>query len=137
MVGAAKVVPIYFKELYMKLEQLLNDVKKEKPTSLTSEHLTARVNMVEASVQDFLEVPAAERVMYEWPDNGQETLIVEEPYSRLYVSYLKACIDYANEELQSYGNNQAQFESDWAEWVAYKQRHGTAPVTSPNYVRWW
>lgn len=121
----------------MKLEQLLNDVKKEKPTSLTSEHLTARVNMVEASVQDFLEVPAAERVMYEWPDNGQETLIVEEPYSRLYVSYLKACIDYANEELQSYGNNQAQFESDWAEWVAYKQRHGTAPVTSPSFVRWW
>lgn len=121
----------------MKLENLLTDVKKEKPTSLTNEYLTSRVNMIEASVQDFKEVPITERVSYEWPDNAQEHLIVEEPYSKLYISYLKACIDYANEELASYTNNQAQFSMDWDEWTAFMQRHGTAPKTAPSHIRWW
>lgn len=122
----------------MKLEKLMYDVNKEKPNSLSNEYLTGKVNEVEAIVQDFLEVPDADRVKYRWPDDSDKDLLVAEPYSRLYMSYLKACIDLANEELESYTNNQAQFGVDYQEWIGFIARHGLRPEVIPTKIRgWW
>lgn len=122
----------------MKLERLLYNVNKEKPNSLSNEYLTGKVNEVEAIVQTYLEVPISKRTSYKWPEDTDSDLIVPEPHSRLYMSYLKACIDLANEELESYTNNQAQFEIDYQEWTGYVTRNGIARRTAPVKIRgWW
>lgn len=122
----------------MKLERLILDVKKEKPNSLSNEYLTRKLNEVEAIVQDYLEIPIGQRISYEWPEDMDRELIVKEPHSRMYMSYMKACIDFANEELESYTNNQSQFQIDYEEWTGFCIRHGEAPKTAPAKVKgWW
>lgn len=122
----------------MNLGTLLEQVKKEKPTGLSHEYLTTKANEVEHILQDYQEVPLGERVSYVWPEDSEEDLLAPEPYSRLYAFYIKACIDYANEELESYENNMAQFELAYSEWVDFIIRHGGVPRTAPVKVKgWW
>lgn len=122
----------------MLLKQLIDQVKKEKPSNLSADYLTRKTNEVEAIVQEYLEVPIGERVSYVWPEDADKELKARDPYSRIYPAYLKACIDYTNEELESYVNNMAQFESDYAEFENFAASHGLVPQTAPmKIVGWW
>lgn len=115
----------------MKLSQLIAKVKEEKPTSLTNDKLTSFVNEVEADVQEQLGISAEEQMVYSYDRDKDTELLVKSPYDRLYVSYLKAQMDYANEEYESYENNQAQHISDFREYVDMLIRSGKAR-TSPR-----
>ena len=56
----------------------------------------------------------------------------------MYISYLKAKIDYAMEEYESYATNQAQFEADLAEWKAWAIREGKIYTKFPTKIKnWW
>lgn len=122
----------------MILEELLKQTKAEKSSSLSNEHLVTLLNEVEAIVQDYLEIPSEERKKYIWPDDNDAVLIVAEPHSRLYMSYLKARIDFINEEYESYVNNQAQFEVDFQEFGNYASKHGLIRATTPTKITgWW
>ena len=60
------------------------------------------------------------------------------PYDVMYISYLKAKIDYAMEEYESYATNQAQFEADLAEWKAWAIREGKIHTKFPTKIKnWW
>lgn len=122
----------------MKLAELIQEVMDEKPNSFKAERLTAFVSEVEAEVQEYLGVDDAEKIKYDWKEDGSRELIVTAPYDILYKSYLKARIDYTNEEYQSYTNNQAQFNSDMDEWKAWAMRSGLVKPDEPLYFRnWW
>ena len=81
----------------MRLSEAIEQVKKEKPHSFSMDHCTVFINEVEASVQEYLGIPADEWKKYDWKEDGNAVLIAPEPYSALYISWLKAKIDYANE----------------------------------------
>lgn len=117
----------------MKLIELIAKVKEEKPTSFTNEKLTAFVNEVEADVQEQLGIEATERKTYDYETDKEAELLVGSPYSRLYVSYLKAQIDYAAEEYQSYENNQAQHIADFREFVDMLVREGKVRVAPKRF----
>ena len=57
------------------------------------------------------------------PFNSQQTyyiqveLLAPAPYDRLYVSYVKSQIDYANEEMANYQNDVAQHTQDFRDYV--------------------
>lgn len=122
----------------MILQDLIAEVKKEKSTSLTDGELVGKLNEIESIVQDFLKTPSTERVSYSWEKDKAKTLVVGEPYSVMYGSYLKAQIDYVNEELQSYANNQAQFSADYDEWAAFAVRTGLYPKRENTSITgWW
>lgn len=122
----------------MKLAELIQEVMDEKPNSFNPERLTAFASEVEAEVQEYLGVDDAEKIKYDWKEDGSRELIVTAPYDILYKSYLKARIDYTNEEYQSYANNQAQFNSDMDEWKAWAMRSGIVKSDEPLYFRnWW
>ena len=59
-------------------------------------------------------------------DDMDEELFVPSPYSRLYVSYVKAMIDYANEEYASYQLNQEQHAMDFRDFVDWVVREKKA-----------
>ena len=138
----------------MKLKELIEKVKEEKPNSFTVEKLISFVNEVEYEVAEQLNIPAIEYTSFyelakEEPtadtwnngkgwyiyENGEYieqtnesmssekiyyvlvTLLAEPPYDRLYASYVKAQIDYANEEYGSYQNNQMQHTQDFRDYM--------------------
>lgn len=116
----------------MTIRDLLNRIQKEKPNSFTEADLIAFLNEVEAQVADELHIEDVP--VYE--DNHtdlDEVLLVPAPYDRLYISYLKAMIDYTNEEYESYTNNQAQHVQDFRDFVDWVVRTGRAENT--NAVR--
>ena len=116
----------------MTIRDLLNRIQKEKPNSFTEADLIAFLNEVEAQVADELHIEDVP--VYE--DNHtdlDEVLLVPAPYDRLYISYLKAMIDFSNEEYASYQLNQEQHVQDFRDFVDWVIRTGRAE--NANAVR--
>ena len=122
----------------MKVSEAIQQVKIEKPNSYSDTHCTVFLNEIEAIIQEFLGIPSEERVKYKWEDSQQQELIVPEPYSAIYISYLKVKIDYAQEEYESYGNNQAIYEDDMKDFKAWAIREGKIQKKLPDAIKnWW
>lgn len=124
----------------MTIRDLLTKINKEKPSSFTDADLIAFINEVEAEAAAQLnlsETPA-------YDDNHtdlDEDLLVPAPYDKMYVSYVKAQIDYATEEYDSYSNNQAQHVQDFQDFADWVVRTGQAannmkPRRFKHVTRW-
>lgn len=98
----------------MKISELIQKVQEEKPNTFTDEKVLTFVNEVEADVSEQLRLIEPKQYT---SDDMETELLVPSPYDRLYVSYLKAQIDYANEEYDSYQNNAAQHVQDFRDYV--------------------
>lgn len=109
----------------MTLVTLIEQVKEEKPNSFTPEKLTSFVNDIEAQIQDELDGDKKFKP-YDYSEDGSVDLLAPAPYDRLYKSYLKAQIDYANEEIELYANNIAQFNQDYTDYLNYIVRENKA-----------
>jgi len=122
----------------MKLSEVIQQVKTEKPHSFSSDHCTIFINEIEAQVQEYLGIPAEQRKKYDWAADGNTELIVPQPYSNIYISYLKARIDYCNEEYESYANNQAMHSDDMEEFRAWAIREDMV-LNKPKaeIMNWW
>lgn len=103
----------------MTLGKLIEKVNEEKPNAFKTEKLVSFVNDIEVEVAEQLKV--VEIPVYT-TDDMDEDLLAPAPYSRLYESYLKAMIDYANEEYPSYENNQVQHVQDFRDFVDWVVR---------------
>lgn len=123
----------------MTLREVLTKVNTEKPNAFSDEYLTKVVNEVEALVYDYLETPDVDRIFHVLPDDIDVELNIPDPYSAAYESYLKARLDYANEEYELYSNNQAQFNADFDAWKAFAMRHGQVDTSNlPTQIKnWW
>lgn len=100
----------------MTIQKLIDKVQEEKPNTFGTEKIIAFINEIESVVAEELRKRA---IPYTTNDMG-ETLLAPAPYDRLYVSYVKSMIDYANEEYASYQLNAEQYAldfSDFADWV--------------------
>lgn len=113
----------------MTIRTLISKLNDEKPNSFGNERLISFVNEVEAEVAEQLSVDFD---TYTAADMDRELLALK-PYDRLYVSYVKAMVDYANEEYESYTNNQAQHVQDFRDFVDWIVR--TSQVTENTFPR--
>ena len=105
----------------MTIKGLIDKVKEEKPNTFTDEKLLSFVNEIETDV--------AEQLIEEFDpyENVDETeLLAPAPYDRLYVSYLKAMIDYSNEEYPSYQLNAEQHRQDFTDYINWIVRENKA-----------
>ena len=104
----------------MTIQGLINKVQEEKPNTFQTAKLIEYINEIEADVSDQVNIDIPE---YTQSDMNEE-LFVPAPYDRLYVSYLKAMIDYANEEYASYQLNQEQHMQDFTDFINWIVRTG-------------
>ena len=128
--GGEQSSPSFIKGEPMTIQELINKVNTEKPNSFPEDKLLQFVNEIEERVSEELR-EEYDFIPYEEIDD--EELKVPAPYDKLYVSYLKAQIDYANEEIESYANNQAQHELDFdnfADWVVRTKRAEVVEIPS-------
>lgn len=109
----------------MTLRELLKKISDEKPNSFSNAKLISYVNEVEAEVAEDLRLESAP--VYTDSDVDLDTeLLAHAPYDNLYTSYVKAKIDFANEEYDSYSNNQAQHVQDYKDFFDWVVRTGQA-----------
>lgn len=98
----------------MTVNELITLVREEKPNSFSNAKLVSYINELEQDAGEQLK-------LYEIPvhtlTNLDENLVVPAPHDDIYAPYLKAKIDWANEEYASYQNNQAQFEQNFANFI--------------------
>ena len=106
----------------MTIATLLTKIQDEKPNSFGDDRLIAFINEIEAEVAEQLRQFAP---TYSVEDENKN-LLAPEPYDRLYVSYLKAMIDYANEEYASYQLNAEQHVQDFRDFTDWVVRTGVA-----------
>ena len=121
----------------MTVAELINKVNVEKPNAFSEDHLLLFINECEALVQEFLGVDSEERIKYELKSDKDKIMIAPPPFDGMYEAFLKAKIDYTNEEHQSYANNQEQFESIWSEYKAYAVREGLVKTKSLRFTNWY
>lgn len=105
----------------MTIKSLIDKVKEEKPNTFSNEKLVSFINEIEADVAEELHV---EFEPYSAATDMNTELLAEKPYDRLYVSYVKAMIDYSNEEYASYQLNQEQHELDFSVFLNWIVRTG-------------
>lgn len=112
----------------MTLDALLTKVQEEKPNSFEDLKLIGYTNDVEAQVCEQLQYSLQETPVYENTETDRaQNLVAPPPYDRLYVSWLKAQIDYANEEYASYQLNAQQFMADFEEFSNWVVRTNQSP----------
>ena len=109
----------------MTIRELINKIAKEKPHSFTDADILGFVNQVEAEVAEQFNMSEAPQYMDNHTDLDIE-LLAPAPYSRLYISYVKSQIDYANEEYGSYQLNAEQHTQDFRDFVDWIVREGIA-----------
>lgn len=105
----------------MTIQALIQKVNEEKPNSFSDVKLLSFVNEIEEDVAEQLN---QEFVPYE--SVTTTVLLAPAPYDRLYVSYVKAMVDYANEEYASYQLNQEQHVQDFRDFADWVVREGKA-----------
>ena len=109
----------------MTIEALISKVQEEKPNSFQTPKLLEFINEIEAEVAEQLRAFAP---VYDEGDMERK-LLAAAPYDKLYVSYLKSMIDYANEEIESYQNNAVQHVQDFRDFTDWVVRSGVAKQT--------
>lgn len=109
----------------MTIQALIDKVQEEKPNTFTTEKCLEFISEIEADVADQINVDFEGYTT----DDLEEDLLVPKPYDRLYVSYLKAQIDYANEEYPSYQLNADQHNQDMADFINWVVRTGLSDNT--------
>ena len=111
----------------MTITNLINKVKEEKPNTFTNEKLLSFINEIEADVVEQFNESFDPYDYNNEEFNPDETeLRAPAPYDRLYVSYLKAMIDYANEEYASYQLNAEQHTMDFTDLINWIVRENLA-----------
>ena len=112
----------------MTIQSLINKVQEEKPNTFQTDKLIEYINEIEADVADQVNMDIPVYTSEPDPETNEsdldKELIVPAPYDRLYVSYLKAMIDYANEEYASYQLNQMQHVQDFTDFMNWLVRTG-------------
>lgn len=114
----------------MTVNELLKRVDEQKPNAFSVAQKVSWLNDIETQIQEFLGYDGSRWVVYTDSDEDRaKELIVDRPYSNVYVAWLKAKIDFDNEEYESYQNNQAQFASEFASFKSYALRNGLVSTT--------
>ena len=109
----------------IKVKEVLDLVKKLKPSAYDDSVLIAFLNDVESMV--WVEVLHNDPTEYvpittSTADKERELTIVK-PYDTCYVSYVQARIDHQLEELTTYANDMQMFNAQWDAYIKYIQRH--------------
>lgn len=105
----------------MTIKGLIDKVQEEKPNSFTDAKMLSFVNEIEKDVANQLHEDFDD---YTAVDDTE--LLAPAPYDRLYVSYVKSQVDYANEEYASYQLNAEQHNQDFTDFVNWVVRENVA-----------
>lgn len=110
----------------MTLDKLLTRIDQQKPNAYTRQEKIDWVNqldgMIKTKIIDTHE--GADDVYFReyTDDSGSTELLVPAPFDRIYLYWLEANIDYANQEFGKYNNSMAMYNEMWSEYSRWYNR---------------
>lgn len=111
----------------MTIQGLITKVQEEKPNTFTNNKILSFINEIETEVaEQLIEDDFMPYTGITDAGGNNIVLLAPAPYDRLYVSYVKAMIDYANEEYASYQLNAEQHSQDFRDFVNWVVREHVA-----------
>lgn len=110
----------------MNIKDLLAEVRELKQTAQSDRTLIRYINEVEGMAQtEVMGIDPVDVVEYTVADTEKE-LLIGSPHSKLYIYYLKAMIDFGDQEYERYQNGLALANATFDEWARWWQRvYGT------------
>ena len=103
----------------MKISKVIRLADEFKPNTLSTELKLQFINECEGLVQsDVMERASEDIVVYD-ESNLEDELIVRPPHDKIYVAYLAAMLDYANNEYNKYANTISVFRAYMAEYHSW------------------
>ena len=106
----------------MTIRNVIDSVNGIKPHAFNDDTLTMWINEAEGMVQtDVMLINTLDVIKYTYDENADTDLLVKPPYDKIYVYYLAAMIDFANNEYQKYQNTLQLFNkffSDYTRWYS-------------------
>lgn len=109
----------------MTVAELLQRIGNRKKSSFSEQQKITWLNEIEAQVQEYLGIDPSEWVVYTTSAaDKSKVLIAPAPHDVLYEDWLASKIDFANEDIEQYSNNQMQFFADYHEFKSYAMRKG-------------
>ena len=109
----------------MTVAELLTRIGNEKRSQFTDAQLILWLNEVESQICDYLGMPREDWVVYtNDAESKAKTLLALPPHDDLYLDWIKAKIDFTNEDFDSYSNQQMQFFANFHEYKSYALRKG-------------
>ena len=106
----------------MTIRNVIDSVNGIKPHAFNDNTLTMWINEAEGMVQtDVMLINTLDVIKYTYDENADTDLLVKPPYDKIYVYYVAAMIDFANNEYQKYQNTLQLFNkffSDYTRWYS-------------------
>ena len=140
----------------MTLAELIAYVDQIRPNAFDKEMETGWVSEIERKVYDqvvsravnkdaetleeYLNPPEIPHGPYNYEEDAEHTLLVEDAHKAVYVTYLLAQMDYANMELERYNADAAMHQAAWDEYASeYRRNHmpRTHELTVPPRHLWY
>lgn len=82
------------------------------------------VNKDAETLEEYLDPPEIPHGPYNYEEDSDRTLLVEDAHKAVYVTYLLAQMDYANMELERYNADAAMHQAAWDEYASeYRRNH--------------
>ena len=104
----------------MKLREAIEKGDLTTPNAFSPEAKTEWINEVEGMVQTQVLLFASEEIItYNYLENAETELLVSEPHSKIYPSYLRAMMDFTNGDYTRYQNTMGIFNSQFREFMAW------------------
>lgn len=117
--------------------QAIKSIDELKPNAYSQSRKYIWLYELDAQIKDRLidthELNAGERAL-ELPEeyDADTVLLVPSPYDSMYIHWLEAQIDYANNEYRKFNNSNSMFQADFSEYaMKYNRTHmpkGSAPI---------
>lgn len=121
----------------MTINQVIQAVDGMKPHSFSEDVLTMWINELEGMVQtDIFLIAHQDIVTYTYDENKDSELLVKAPHSKIYVYYLCAMIDFANNDYDKYTNTMDlfnKFYADYMRWYALTVNPASGRATVVGY----
>lgn len=121
----------------MKLREVISYVDSIKPNSFPAEVKVQWINEVEGFVQtDVMLLDILEVSKYSYPEDMETELLVANPHSKIYYTYLVAMVDFANGEYNKYANTLQmynEFLNEYMIWYADHYRPADGMAVAHGY----
>ena len=108
----------------MTIEQVIKAAKGIKPNSFSNDTVTMWINEVEGMVQtDIMLLSATDVISYNYAEHKNTELLAKAPHDKIYVYFVIAMIDFANNEYDKYANTLQLFNkyfSDYMRWYSLR-----------------
>lgn len=108
----------------MKLKEAIEKADMTTPNAFSVESKTEWINEVEGMVQSQVLLFAPEEIItYTYPADADRKLLVAEPHSKIYPSYLRAMMDFTAGDYDRYRVTYEMFNTQFREYMAWFSRN--------------